>query len=556
MECIYRFRCLKKLENRGYSEKFSHYLAHTLGKIEETGQSGEAYITKVAEIIKRVTDKYFPCRDLKKFSSRKTWITNRIKTHIKLREKLFQLWLNSKSERAHLNYKNKRNEINMEIKLAKRRDVQNKIDHKDPGEFFNYIRKMKGVVFDTKIIGDLTANAFNDYFLNACEPRVSPISAFCIASDNSQQTQSMYSSYVTDEEVCTKIKELGNKKSIGFDGDDVKILKQSAEITCKYLCIGLNKCISEGIFPRVIKIAKVIPIHKEDKKASPSNYRPISILGNLSKIFKKIVQKRLIRYLEKFLLLTGSQFGFRKKKDTVQAATLFWKTIQSNWATKTNSMGVFLDFCKAFNTVDHEISLQKLHCLGIRGNAYALMASYLTEGKQFVIVNSENSNLQLVKRGVPQGLILGPLLFLVYINDIGSNANIIGVLLLYADDTVLIENSSSETGDLKYLRTWLARNKVDLNYTKSKFVIFERRAKVYGSIELDEQTIAACVSYNYLGIYFDKKLNFDIHIGKVIEKLSKQCGIVYKLRETLNTSHLLAYIRAYVSPIVQYGVLL
>ena len=122
--------------------------------------------------------------------------------------------------------------------------------------------------------------------------------------------------------------------------------------------------------------------------------------------------------------------------------------------------------------------------------------------------------------------------------------------------TVLIEKSPSETGDLNYLQIWLALNNIDLNYTKSKFVIFEKRAKVYGNIELDEQTIATCVSYKYLGIYFDKKLNFDIHIGKVVEKLSKQCGIVYKLRETLNTSHLLAHIRAYVSPIVQYGVLL
>ena len=95
-----------------------------------------------------------------------------------------------------------------------------------------------------------------------------------------------------------------------------------------------------------------------------------------------------------------------------------------------------------------------------------------------------------------------------------------------------------------------------MNYTKSKFVIFEKRAKFYGNIELDEQIIAACVIYKYLGIYFDKKLNFDIHIGKVVEKFSKQCGIVYKLKETSDRPHVLAYIRAYVSPIVQYGVLL
>ena len=144
----------------------------------------------------------------------------------------------------------------------------------------------------------------------------------------------------------------------------------------------------------------------------------------------------------------------------------------------------------------------------------------------------------------------------MYINDIGLNSNIVDKFLLYKDDTVLIENSPSQTGDLNYSQTWLAINKVDLNYTKFKFVFFEKRAMVYGKIELDEQTIAACVSYKCLGILFDKKLNVDIHIGKFVKKLSKQCGIVYKLRETLNTSHSFAYIRAYVSPILQYGVLL
>ena len=126
-------------------------------------------------------------------------------------------------------------------------------------------------------------------------------------------------------------------------------------------------------------------------------------------------------------------------------------------------MGVFLKSRKAFDTVDHEILLQKLHSLGVRGNVYALMAGCLTERKQFVDVNSQHSDLQLVKRGVPQGSILGPLLFLVYINDIGSNANIIGKLLLYADVTVLIETWPSETRDLNYLQTWLAPNKVELN---------------------------------------------------------------------------------------------
>ena len=137
----------------------------------------------------------------------------------------------------------------------------------------------------------------------------------------------------------------------------------------------------------------------------------------------------------------------------------------------------------------------------------------------------------------------------MYKNDIRSNANIIEKLLLYADDTALIQHSPSETGDLNSLQTWLALNKIDLNYTKCKFVNFGKGAMFHRNIELDEQIIVACVSCKYLGIYFDKKLSFDIHIGKVIKKLSKQCATVYKFRETLNTSHLLVLL-------VQYGVLL
>ena len=143
MECIYRFRRSKQLEGEDYSDNFSFYSAHTLGKNEETRQSGEAYIKKIAEVRKRVTDSCFPCKDPKKFFSRKTWITNRIKRHKKTRDILFQFFLKPKSERAHLKYENIRNEVNMEIKLAKRRDVQKKLIKIIPWSFSVLLGKWK-----------------------------------------------------------------------------------------------------------------------------------------------------------------------------------------------------------------------------------------------------------------------------------------------------------------------------------------------------------------------------------------------------------------------------
>ena len=182
-----------------------------------------------------------------------------------------------------------------------------------------------------------------------------------------------------------------------------------------------------------MKIAKVIPIQKEGKKVYQATI-DLSLSWEIyQKFSRKFIHKRWIRYLDKFSLLTENQFGFRKTNGTVETATLLWKAIQSNWATKMNSMGVFFDFRKAFDTVDYEHLLEKLHSLGVRGNVCALMASYLADRKQFVNVNSENSNLQLVKRGIPQGSIFWPLLFLSYKNDIGSNANIIRKWFLYPD---------------------------------------------------------------------------------------------------------------------------
>ena len=221
-----------------------------------------------------------------------------------------------------------------------------------------------------------------------------------------------------------------------------------------------------------MKIAKVVPIFKDGEKNITSNYRPISTLGNLSKIFEKVIHKRLMNYLEKFSILSENQNGFRKKKDCLQAATMLWKKIQSNWKSKVKTNCIFVDFKKAFDSVDHKILLQKLYHIGIRGISHKLLEHYLTDRYQFVKIEDKCSTIKPIIRGVPQGSILGPLLFLVYINDLGTDPNWQGDLILYADDTAMIDELNSNSDDKNLLQNWMSENRVACNSEKNKICRF------------------------------------------------------------------------------------
>ena len=555
VENIFEFRSFKKLEDPLYCEKFLFFLSHSLGKAVDLNTGAEAYFDKVTQLLNDATNKYFPLKKVKRRVCQKTWITNRIKRHIANRDKLYQLWIKTKSEHDYETYKKKRNEVNMEIKIAKRNEVQNKVKQNNPKELYRHIKKMKGSDTQVKNCGELSVEDFNEYFVTACDKQNNTPAAKW-KSQQVDQPQSMFLRPVTDDEVLKVIASLKNKKSVGEDGIDVRVLKKAAQVVSPYLKTAFNKCISEGVFPQCMKIAKVVPIFKTGEKNVASNYRPISILGNLSKVLEKIIHKRLMNYLEKFSLLADNQYGFRKKKNSIQAATSLYKTIEGNWESKVKTNCIFVDFRKAFDSVDHNILLDKLYHIGIRGISHKLLEHYLANRFQYVKIESECSKMRSVKRGVPQGSILGPLLFLVYINDLGADENWQSKVIKYADDTVMIEKLNSGSDDKNLFQSWLYENDVDCNYMKTKFVVFEKRSENHPNIKIGDHEISPCENYKYLGIHFDKKLNFEVHISKITGKLARQSGILYKLRETLNQSQLVQYIRSYISPIIQYGVLL
>ena len=231
-----------------------------------------------------------------------------------------------------------------------------------------------------------------------------------------------------------------------------------------------------GKYPEALKISKVIPIHEGGATDDLNNYRPISLLSIFDKIMEKLMHKRLYDFLQEQNILLHNQFGFRKNNSTTNALLQITEKIKETIDKKKYGCGIFIDLSKAFDTVNHVILLRKLEHYGIRGVAHDWFKSYLTNRKQYVFLNGEYSEFANITCGVPQGSVLGPLLFLIYINDLPNISKVLN-FYLFADDTNIYYEAESlnklETiinKELKKLHTWLIVNRLSLNIDKTNFL--------------------------------------------------------------------------------------
>ena len=244
-----------------------------------------------------------------------------------------------------------------------------------------------------------------------------------------------------------------------------------------------NLSLIEGIFPSELKIAQVLPLFKNNDPMLFNNYRPISLLPFFSKLFERLMYNRLIVFIEKHHLLYQFQFGFRKNHSTFMALVILLEKITEALDNSEFAICILIDFRKAFDTVEHNILLQKLYHYGIGGNALQWFNSYLSNRYQYVNYNNTSSDMKLITCGVPQGSILGPLMFLLYINDISSVSSIL-FSILFADDTTLFYSSKNlqELSDvinneLSKMMEWLNANRLSLNIDKTNFMIFRPKGK-------------------------------------------------------------------------------
>ena len=358
---------------------------------------------------------------------------------------------------------------------------------------------------------------------------------------------------------------MNSKKASGADEISVTFLKLIKELISPLLSSLINESFSSGTYPNCLKIAKVIPIYKGGTKSTPGNYRPISLLSILNKIIEKTIYTRLNSYFNKYNLINNRQFGFRTGHNTTMAVAELYEKVLKAYDNGDATCAVFLDLSKAFDSVNHDIILHKLYKYGVRGNVWRLIQSYLTSRKQFVFDNNMSSDFCNVDVGVPQGSVLGPLLFIIHINDLINSTNL--NILNFADDTLLYFNfNNTKTAEL-YLNKelskvmqWLDTNNLKLNIKKTKYMIFAPNQSKYNNINLqpkfqDSTVIEKVYEYKYLGLIIDHKLTWKTHISYLKGKLSQSLGILYKLRHLVSKKVLITVFHSLFLSHLNYGIL-
>ena len=405
------------------------------------------------------------------------------------------------------------------------------------------------VVTDEKKI----CNIFNQYFVNVGSNLASTIHTNDLNPINNlgDRHQNSFSFMATTpQEVFNTIKKFDNKKS-SLNNIPIFILKKISYIISPLLSDIFNHSINDGIFPEKLKTGRVTPIHKEGDLNDVSNYRPITSLSVFSKLFEKLVHKRMNSFISRYNLIKPNQFGFQKNKCTSDAILEFLENVYDSFNENKYYLAVFLDFSKAFDTISHDILLRKLEHMGFCG----------PNRKQCVNLGGSLSDILDTKMGVPQGSTLGPLLFILYINDMSNSLENLKIVH-FADDSTIHTTLNKSMNiapqintSLSCINNWLIANKLYLNIGKTKYMIISIKDKppdlnlIIGSSCIERTNVQ-----KFLGIYIDDKVSFRVHTNKIAAKLSQGVGLLRKMKHIVPGNVLKNLFYAFIYSRFTYGI--
>ena len=511
----------------------------------------------------------------------KPWMSSALLKSCKTKNKLYRKYLKSKSTIAYSKYKTYKNKLTTILRNCEKNYYANLLElHKSNlKETWKIIREVlnqpnsKPTNIPLTVNGALVAdpitiaNEFNNYFASigptmaATIPRANLHPSSYLKNPN---PNSMFINPVTTNEVIDITLNLKNTKPYNCFELPNHIIKKIAPITAEPVAHLLNQSFQTGIVPSAMKVAIISPIFKSGDQSDLVNYRPISKLTCLSKVMERAMHNRLTDFLDSNNILYNKQFGFRKNHSTTHAIIEVVDKLTETMDQGKATIGVFLDLSKAFDTIKHDILLDKLAHYGVRGTPLDWFKSYLTGRLQQVYYHNTLSNLASILCGVPQGSILGPLLFLIYINDI-TNCSDKLLMFLFADDTTVFITGSSNANlfttmnmELNNLGNWFQANLMSLNAKKTNYIIFSsRRRKIPEdnnlNISINSTPIKRVPQIKFLGIIIDEHLTWQPHINIVKNKIAKTIGIIKRLRSTLPKTTLRTLYNSLILPHLNYG---
>ena len=527
-------------------------------------------------------DTLCPTKEFKFSKEKPIWITNELIAIMKERDNRLKDYLKVKTEDNKKRMRKARNLANVSVKLARAEYIKDQLHtfRNDPKKFW---KKIADIIPNSKTNNSNFSNIHDDNN-NLISPDNLASYVNCFFSDIGIKLDNTiphipYDRIINNPLLVPRqidrfenidetalLKEINNisiYKSSGIHGMPTYILKMSFIILIQQLLIIINKSIFTGYFPKNWRKAIIVPIPKINTPEEIGDLRPIALTPLPGKIIERFIHTQISKHLEELHLLTEFQNGFRKEHSTLDTIFKFTTDLQHNKNNKINTIALYIDFKKAFDTVNHKLLLKKLHFFGFRHIALNWIKTYLTNRTQQTQIGNDLSTERPVNTGVPQGSILGPTFFLCYINDI-TDICYNSKILLYADDTVLYKQIRDSQRfldmhdfqqDVDRLLLWCQKNRLSINVKKTKpvFYPFTGDGEILQKVTIQDIPLNYVSSYLYLGVDIDNQLLFKTFYSNTFKKISYKLFLLRRIRYMITEKAALDIIKTMLCSVIDYG---